>query len=41
MIARSPSLWSKTTLITGSVGGAGEDPPTCEMGNFSYVPDFN
>ena len=27
-------LWSKTTLITGGVGGAGMDPPTYKMGDF-------
>ena len=32
------SVWSKTTLITGSVGGTGEDPPTCKMGVFFLMP---
>ena len=27
-------LWSKTTLNTGGMGGAGVDPPTCKMGTF-------
>ena len=25
-------VWSKTTLITGDVGGEGVDPPKCKMG---------
>ena len=28
------SAWGKTTLITGGVGGEGEDRPTCKMGTF-------
>ena len=28
---RGPSVWSKITLITGHVGGAGACPPTCKM----------
>ena len=28
------NLWSKTTLNTGGMGGAGVDPPTCKMGTF-------
>ena len=32
------SVWSKTTLITGCVGGAGMDPPSCKMDTFfSYL----
>ena len=27
------SVWSKTTLVTGGVGGAGEDPPTFKIRN--------
>ena len=27
-IAQNASLWSKNTLITGGVGGAGVDPPS-------------
>ena len=28
------SVWSNTTLITSSVGGAGVDPTSCKMGTF-------
>ena len=28
------SVWSKTSLITGSVGGEGVDLPSCKMGTF-------
>ena len=28
------SVWSKTTLITGSVGGTGVDPPSCKTSTF-------
>ena len=28
------SVWSKTTLITGGVGGTGVNPPSCKMGTF-------
>ena len=28
------SVWSKTTLITGDMGGAGVDPPSCKTGTF-------
>ena len=28
------SVWSKTSLNTGGVGGTGEDPPTCKMETF-------
>ena len=28
------SAWSKITLITSSVGGAGEDPPSCKTNIF-------
>ena len=36
------SVWSKISLITGSVSGAGADPPTCKMRTFFlYVPDTN
>ena len=28
---------SKTTLITGGVGGAGANPPTSKIGYFSYA----
>ena len=27
-------VWSKTTLVTGGVGGAAENPPTSKMGTF-------
>ena len=30
-ITRYPCLWRKTTLITGGVGGTGENPPSCKM----------
>ena len=32
-----PSVWSKTTLNTGGMGGAREDPPTCKMGTFFVI----
>ena len=32
------SVWGKTTLITGSVGGAGAGPPTLKMGTFFHIP---
>ena len=32
------SVWGKTNLIAGSVGGAGTGPPTCEMGTFFHIP---
>ena len=34
-------VWSKTTLITGSVGGAGAGQPTCKTGTFlnRYLPE--
>ena len=32
------SVWGKTTLITGSAGGAGAGPPTCKMGTFFHIP---
>ena len=35
---RGPSVWSKTTLIKGHVGGAGACPPTCKMGTFFHIP---
>ena len=41
------SAWSKTTLITGSVGRTGVDPPSCKMGIFFLMsltltePSFN
>ena len=28
------SIWSKTSLNTGGVGGARADPPSCKMGTF-------
>ena len=28
------SVWSKTNLISGGVGGAGVDPPSWKMGTF-------
>ena len=30
-LSASASVWRKTALITGSVGGARADPPTCKM----------
>ena len=35
---RGPSVWSKTTIITCHVGGAGACSPTCRMGTFFHVP---
>ena len=32
------SVWSKTSLNTGSVGGAGLDPPICKMGTLFFMP---
>ena len=32
------SVWGKTTLITGSVGGAGTGHPTCKMGMILLGP---
>ena len=29
------SVWGKTTLITGGVGGAEVDPPSWKIGGFS------
>ena len=34
---RGPSVWSKITLITGHVGGAGACPPTCKMEKFFHI----
>ena len=34
---RFPSLWSKTTLITGGVGGTWVDPPSCKMATFQGI----
>ena len=34
----SYSVWSKITLITGSVGGAGTDPHTFKTGKFLLIP---
>ena len=32
------SVWSKTTLNTGGVGGAGAGPPTCKTRTFFLIP---
>ena len=32
------SVWSKTTLITGGVVGAGAGPPICKIGIFFQIP---
>ena len=32
------SIWGKTTLITGIVGGAEAGPPMCKMGTFFHIP---
>ena len=35
------ALWSKATLITGGVGGAGAGEPTFDLRTFFYVHDAN
>ena len=32
------SVWSKTTLISGGVGGEGDNPTTCDMGEIILMP---
>ena len=32
------SVWTKTTLITSSMGGGGVDPPSRKMGTFFLGP---
>ena len=34
----APSVWSKTTLNTGGVGGAGAGPPTYKIRRFFLIP---